>query len=206
MVRKISEEPYDHRKDQDHTAHLLEILLSLLPCVAEDGLGGRYAVRRQLHDKRKVILPEEAAHHLRGSHGQQYSKCIHTQQHQTGMTREEGSRYQDIHRHPSGARHQRDYEHCYKAAFAALDCPGGHDRRHIASESHDHRYEGLAVKPYLMHQTVHDEGYTGHIAGVLHQRNEKIEYHYVRQEHQHAAGPAYDSVHNKVLEPALRHD
>ena len=57
----------------------------------------------------------------------------------------------------------------------------------------------------LVHQLVHDECGSGHIAGVLHQGDEEVEYQYVRQEHQHASHTGNHAVHYQVLHPSVRH-
>ena len=76
VVREISQEPYHHREDQDHSAHLLEILLSLLPGVSEYGLCSRNTIRREFHHEREVVILEEAAHYPRRHDGKQDSQGI----------------------------------------------------------------------------------------------------------------------------------
>ena len=205
VVREIAEEPQGHRTYQDDAAHLLQILLSLFPGMTQDGLRGRNAVRRQLHHERQVVILEEKAHDLRRNNRQHYAEGIKPEHDQTRMMWEEGARDEHIHRHAARAGHQRNDQHRYQTALRALYRPCRHDRRHIASEAHDHRDEGLAVKPYLMHQTVHDEGRAGHISRILEQRNEEIQQQDVRQEDKHAADSADDAVHRQILQPSVRH-
>ena len=57
-----------------------------------------------------------------------------------------------------------------------------------------------------MHQLVHDEGRAGHIPAVLHQGNEQVQDHDVREEHQDAAAAGDDAVHDEVLQPAFLHE
>ena len=56
-----------------------------------------------------------------------------------------------------------------------------------------------------MHQTVHDEGRPGHIAGIFQKGNEQIQKQYVGQEDKHASHTSDDSVHNQVLDPSVAH-
>ena len=164
MVREIAQEPYSDRTYQDDAAHLLQILLSLFPGVAEDRFCRRDAVWRKLHDERKVVILEETAHYLCCKYGKDYSKRIHSQQHKSCIPREEGSGDEYVDRHASGTGHQRNDEHRYQTALRAFDGPGGHYSRDVASEAHDHRYERLSVQADLVHQTVHYEGGPGHIS------------------------------------------
>ena len=167
MVREISQEPYHHRANQDDAAHLLKILLTLLPGVSENRFCCRHPIWRQFHHKRQIILLKEIAEDLGSKNCHKDSQGIHSQQHQPGILREEGSRNQDIYRHSARTRHKRNYQSSDKSALRTLDGAGRHDRRHIASESHYHRDERLAVKTDLMHQTVHYEGCPCHISRVF---------------------------------------
>ena len=54
-----------------------------------------------------------------------------------------------------------------------------------------------------MHQLVHDKRRPGHVAAVLHQGNEQVQDHDVRQEHQYAADPGDHAVDQQVLQPAV---
>ena len=56
-----------------------------------------------------------------------------------------------------------------------------------------------------MHKPVHNEGRTGHISRIFKKGYEQVEYQYVREEDQHAAHTSDDSVHHKVLQPAVCH-
>ena len=122
------------------------------------------------------------------------------------MMREERSCYQDIHRHSAGTRHQRDYKHRDKTALLTLNGPGSHYGRNITAEAHHHRYEGLSVKTYLMHHSVHDECRSGHISGILQKGYEHIQQHDVRKEYKDASHSSYDTVDYKVLKPAFCHE
>ena len=76
MVREISQEPYCHGADKYDTAHLLQILTTLLPCMSEDGLAGRDAVWWKFHYERQVIILEERTHDLCCEYCQNDSQCI----------------------------------------------------------------------------------------------------------------------------------
>ena len=122
------------------------------------------------------------------------------------MTREKCSCYQHIYRHTSGTGHKRDNEHRDQTAFTAFYSPCSHYRRHVASESHDHRNERLSMKTDLMHEPVHDEGSSCHITGVFQQRYEQIKQEYVRKEDKNASDTADDTIHYKILQPSVCHD
>ena len=62
------------------------------------------------------------------------------------------------------------------------------------------------MQAYPVHQLIHDEGGTGHVAGVLHDGKEEIENQYVGQEDEHAAHSCYYSVHKYILQPAILHE
>ena len=51
-----------------------------------------------------------------------------------------------------------------------------------------------------MHDFIHDEGRTCHVAGIFHKGDEKIEQQDVRQEDNHASYAANDSVDNQVFQ------
>ena len=164
MIREVAEKPDHHRKDENNSTHLLEILATLFPRMSEDRLCCRDTVWRKLHYKRKIILLEEAAHNLCSNDCQEYTQSIQAKQHQSGMFREESSCDENVHRHSAGTRHQRNDKHRDDTALPVLDGSGCHDCRDITAEAHDHRNEGLSVKTYLMHESVHDEGTTSHVS------------------------------------------
>ena len=173
--------------------------------MSENGFCSRNPIRRKLHYERQIVILHEAAHYLGSKDSQEYTQSIESQKHQSGMTREEGSGNEYVHRHSSRTGHQRYDQSRYQPALAALDGPCGHDCRHIAAESHHHRNERLAVQTHLVHHPVHDERTAGHISGVLKQRYEHIKQHDVRQEHQHTADSADYAVYHQVFQPAVSH-
>ncbi len=56
-----------------------------------------------------------------------------------------------------------------------------------------------------MHQLIHDERRTGHIAGVLHKGNEQIEDYNVGQKDDDAAHAAHNAIHDQCFQGAFRH-
>ena len=121
------------------------------------------------------------------------------------MAREEGTCNKDEYGQTAGAGHERNDGNCDKPALAALYHAGCHDGRNVATESHHHGYETLAMQAQMVHQLVHYESSARHVAGILQQRNKEIEYQYVRQEDQHASNTGNDAIDNEVLEPAIGH-
>ena len=61
------------------------------------------------------------------------------------------------------------------------------------------------MQSHLVHQLVHDEGSAGHVARVLHQRDEKVEYQDLWQEDDDAAHTAYDTVDEHRLQRTFGH-
>ena len=57
-----------------------------------------------------------------------------------------------------------------------------------------------------MHEPVHDECGTGHISGILEKGYEQIEYQDVGKENKDASHSADYSIHDKILQPSVRHD
>ena len=52
---EVAECPDDDAGDEDDAAHLLQVFLAFLPCVAADGFACGPAVGRQFHHKRSVL-------------------------------------------------------------------------------------------------------------------------------------------------------
>ena len=69
--------------------------------MADYRLCSRHSIRRQLHYERKVIILEEAAHHLGGQYCQNYSEGVESEKNQSRMMREEGTGNENIYRHSS---------------------------------------------------------------------------------------------------------
>ena len=180
VIREIAQEPDNKGAYQYDAAHLLEILTSLFPCVSEHRFSCRNPVWRKFHNERKVIFLEEKAHHLGGNDSQKNSQSIESKNHQRCILREKCSGNKHVDRHSSGTGHQWNDQHRDKTALSAFDGPCGHYRRHIAAESHYHRYERLAVQADLVHEPVHDECGTRHISGIFQKGYEHIEQENIR--------------------------
>ena len=162
---EIAEGPDNDGGAEDDGTHLLEVLLAFLPGVAQDGLGGGHTVGRQLHDERQALaLDDEAAEELGQEDGHDEAEEVEAHEDIGGIVAEEGGDQDDIDRDARGARHHGDDEHGEQAAAAVLDGAGGHDGGNVASEAHDHGYEALAVEAHAVHELVHDEGRSGHVA------------------------------------------
>ena len=91
--------------------------------------------------------------------------------------------YHDVNGQPCRAAHHRKNQHCNQSAALALYGSGRHDCRNVAAEAHDERNERLAVQSHLVHEAVHDERCTRHVAAVFHVRDEEIEDKDLRKEH-----------------------
>ena len=57
-----------------------------------------------------------------------------------------------------------------------------------------------------VHELVHYERCSGHIARILHQGDEKVEDQDVGEEHEYASHSGDDAVHHQVLEPSFMHE
>ena len=136
-------------------------------------------------------MPEQQSRQNRHQNPEQ----VKQEYHRPGMFREKQTYQQHINRKTGAARHKGDNQHRNQPVLAALNGPGGHDGRHIAAETDNHRNERLAVQPYRMHQFVHDECHPRHIAGGFHNRNEEKQNQYIRKKHKHTASSLHDPVH-----------
>ena len=96
---------------EDDAGHLVQVLLAFLPGVAEDGLGGRDAVGRELHDEGQVVVLDEAAHHLGRDDGHDDAEGVKAEEHERAVAREEGPGHEDVHGQAAGAGHHGDDEH-----------------------------------------------------------------------------------------------
>jgi len=77
VVGIISQCPDNDGCHHNDASHLAEILRPLLPRMAEDGLGRRHTIRRQLHDKRRIIsFHQKAAEKTCHDHCQQNADGI----------------------------------------------------------------------------------------------------------------------------------
>ncbi len=59
------------------------------------------------------------------------------------------------------------------------------------------------MQTQTVHESVHDEGGSGHVAGVFHERDACIEDEDVGQEYDDAAHASYDAVGHEVFDPAV---
>lgn len=56
------------------------------------------------------------------------------------------------------------------------------------------------MQTHLMHNLIHDESGTRHIARVFHQGNKEIEQQNIRQEYNNTSHTTYNAIHQKVLQ------
>ena len=61
------------------------------------------------------------------------------------------------------------------------------------------------MQSHAVHQLIHDEGCTGHIARILHQRNEEVENQYLGQEHDDSPHSTYHTVNEHRAQWTIRH-
>ena len=205
VAGEVAQEPDDDGADQNDAAHFPQVLLTLLPRVEQHRLGGRDAVGGQFHDERQVFFLDEKADDMGRGHGRGDAQHVDAEQHKAGAAGEEDAGEEDVEGKPPRARHEGDDEHRDEPAPAAFDGAGGHDGRHVATEAHNHRDERLAVQSDAVHDFVHDEGGTGHVARVFEQGDEEVENHDVGQEDQNAPHAGDDAVGHQVFQDALGH-
>ena len=203
---EVGECPYHDAGSQDDGTHLLQVLLTFLPCVAHHRFGRRKSVGGQFHHERTgLTFYHESVEQLRHQHTHHDSDEIDGKQGQGLMFWEERADDDDIDRQTCRTRHQRYDEHGQQSRLTVLDGTCGHDGRYVTAESHNHRDERLAVQTHLMHDLIHDEGRTSHITRILHPRDEGIEYHDVRQEHNHTTHSGQNAVHQQVFQRSVAH-
>ena len=197
----VAQKPDDDRGDEDHAAHLAQILGALVPHVREGRFPGRQPVGGQLHDEGRFVDGEEEAPQQPGrDDARRDAQHVERRHDRSGVGREEGPGQQDEDRQAGAARHERRNENRDEPAAAAFDRAAGHDGRHVAAEAHDERNERFAVQARTVHHAVHDEGRTGQIARILHERDEEVEDHDVGQEDDHRAHAADHAVDRQVAQ------
>ena len=83
------------------------------------------------------------------------------------MVREEGGYKEGVDRKAGSARHEGVHQDRQNAVAVVLQRAGGQNGRNVAAKADQHGDEGLAGQPDGAQEAVHDEGRTGHVAGVL---------------------------------------
>ena len=61
------------------------------------------------------------------------------------------------------------------------------------------------MQSHAVHDAVHNESRTCHVAAVLQQRNKEEQNQNLRQEYEHTAHAADDTVNDQIFEDAVRH-
>ena len=204
---EVSQRPHDDACHEDDATHLLQVLLAFLPGVSAYSFPGREAVGWQLHDERRVLaLDDEAGEYAAQYDGKQDADEIERHHDERAILQgEEGSYHHDVDRQTRRTAHQRQDEHGDESRAMALDGACRHDGWHIAAKAHDEWDERLAVKSHLVHQLVHDEGSTCHIARVLHVGDEEVEDENLRQEDDDGSHASDDSIDEHVFHWSVGH-
>ena len=86
-----------------------------------------------------------------------------------------------------------------------LDGSRCHHRRHITAEAHNQWDKRLAVQAHLVHQLIHDEGGTSHVARILHVGDEEVEDKNLRQEHDDGSHTTDDTIDEHILDRTIWH-
>ncbi len=116
--------------------------------------------------------------------------------------RHQGAYEQKIDGQSGGAAHER-CDHYRDEAFAAIsDGTRTHDGRHGTGERGQERDESSAAEPKWSHETIDHEGGAGHVAAIFKDTDEQEEYEDLREEHQHTADPAKQTVADGTLDDA----
>ncbi len=134
--------------------------------MAAHSLPCREPVRWQFHDKWRIFaLKEEFAEQQTHQDSHDDANEVKGGNDESSIfQREEYSTDHDIDRYACRTTHHGDDQHGDETGALAFYGPSSHNRRDITAESHDQRDERLAVESHLMHQLIHDEGCTCHIA------------------------------------------
>ena len=96
-------------------------------------------------------------------------------------------------------------EHRHQTALAVLNGTRSHNGGHITPKAHNQRNERLSMQPHFMHNLIHNESGTCHIARVFHQGNKEIEQQNIRQENNDTAHTSDNTIHQKVLQRSFGH-
>ena len=110
-----------------------------------------------------------------------------------------------IDRESCGAGHEGHHEHGEYTVFGILDVPRSHDGRHVTTEAHEHRYKTTSVQTDAVHDRIHDKRLTGHVSGVLHERDKEEENDDVRQEREHSPYSFENTIDKETAEPSFCH-
>ena len=110
------------------------------------------------------------------------------------MLWKEGGGEKAIDWHLGAAAHKRRKQDGHLAVALRRQGAAGHDRRHAAAEADEKRHDAATGQADLAQELVHDEGDTSHVAAVLEQREKEKQRDDDRQEAQHGADAAEDTV------------
>ena len=118
--------------------------------------------------------------------------------------REERRDQQSIDRQTGSAAHQRQHHDRNRAVPFGFDGTGRHHSGNRTAEAQHQRHKGASLQPEFAHNPIHHKGSTGHVAGIFQNGNGKKEQQDVRQEHDHAANTADDTIHDQAVEESFR--
>ena len=129
--------------------------------------------------------------------------AVEQEEHQGGMVGEESEGEDGVDRQSGGARHEGQGDHREQAALAVLDGAGGHDGRHVATETGEHREERFAVQSHASQNRVEKQGGACQIARILENRDEEIENQDLGQEDDHGAYTTHHAGSQQIGEPPI---
>ena len=203
----VGESPDDNGGEQNGGAYFADILRTLVPHMLNGGPECGHTIGWQLHNKGRLIFlelctPQQSGCEECHANAQQ----IESDEDRCGIVREECACQQEEYGESCATRHKGGNEDCYEPRRVALDGACGHNCGHIAAEAHKQRYERLAVQPHTVHQLIHNESRTSHIARILHKRDEEIEDEDVGQEYGNAAHTTHNAIYDHIPQSPLGHN
>ena len=180
----------------------MQEVFRLFPHMHEHAARIRDAVSRQLHDKGdRVSLEQRLLEEKAAQDGNEDADQIDPQHHHGRMLWEKGGGDHAIDRQLGAARHERGQDDGHLAVALAAQGARGHDGRHAAAKSDQHRNEALSRKADLAQRLIHDVRHTRHIAAVFQQAQKEEQDDDQRQERKHAAYARADAVDDQGMQP-----
>ena len=203
-MREIAQDPHHDRSHENHAAHFSQVLATLLPRVAHHTLRHRAPIRRDLHHEMALFVSaNEVTQQPSREQGHENAAAVERKEHPRGLMREEGQREHRVDRESRGARHERQGDHREQSALSVLNGACGHDGRHVAAETREHREKRLAVQSHAPQQGVEEQRGACQIARVFENGNEEIEDQNLREKDNHGAHTAHHSRRQEVDIPAI---
>ena len=195
MRVKGLQEPDDNGCQKDNGKRTLQEILCLFPQQLCHIFQSRHTVIGQLHDERNRFTPEC------GILGNQCGKNAHCnageiQEHhnQSAMLGEKCRSEKSINRQLRRTAHERNHHDGHFTVTLRGQCPAGHDTRYRTAKSNEHWHNASSGQTNLSQQLIHHKGDTGHVSGILQQRQEEEQRDNDGQEAQHTAHTVKDAV------------